>query len=277
MDLKGALKKKLTGKELGMLPRAFDIIGSIAIIDIPKELLHREKTIANALLNQHSNVKTVLKKAGRVKGRLRTRKLQWIAGEKAKETEHRENGVRIKLNVETCYFSPRMSNDRLEIAGKVKKGENVLVLFSGVAPYALVIAKNSPAKHIVAVEINKIASKYAKENVHLNRMHNVEILQGDVNKVLPKLKNKKIKFDRIMMARPQLKDTFLQPALAVAKKNCIIHFHDFLMEEQIPDIAYEKIKSECKKAKRSCRILGWKRAGEIAPYKWRIRVDFIVS
>ena len=276
MDLKEALKGKLTARETNLVPRAFDTIGSIAIIDIPQELRKKEKTIANALLKEHSNIKTVLKKAGRVKGRLRTRKLQWLAGAKTKETEHKENGVRIKLNVETCYFSPRMSNDRIEIAGKVKKGENVLVMFSGVAPYALVIAKNSAAKHVVAVELNKTASKYAKENVHLNKLHNLEIIQGDVKKVLPKLK-RKIKFDRIVMARPQLKDPFISSALAVAKKNCVIYFHDFLPEEQIPDIAIEKIASECKKSKRSCRILGWKRAGEIAPYKWRIRVDFIVS
>ena len=276
MDLKEALKGKLTEKELRALPRAFDTIGSIAIIDIPKELRRREKTIANALLKQHSNIKTILKKAGKVKGRLRTRKLQWIAGAKTKETEHKENGVRMKLNVETCYFSPRLSNDRLEIAGKVKKGEKVLVLFSGVAPYALVIAKNSPAKHVVAIELNRNATKYAKENVHLNKLHNLEILQGDVNKILPRLK-RKMKFDRIVMPRPQLKDSFLQPALSVAGKKCIIHFYDFLMEEQIPDIASEKIMNECKKSKKSCRILGWKKAGEIAPYKWRVRVDFIVG
>jgi len=276
MDLKEALKKKLTGRELAILPRAFDAIGSIAIIDIPKELKSKEKTIANALLKQHSNIKTILKKAGKVKGRLRTRKLDYIAGVRTKETEHKENGVRMKLNVETCYFSPRLSNDRLEIAGKVKKGENVLVLFSGVAPYALVIAKNSAAKHVVAVELNRNATKYAKENVHLNKLHNLEILQGDVNKVLPKLK-RKMKFDRIVMPRPQLKDSFLQAALSIAKKKGIIHFYDFLMEEQIPDIAVDKIMNECKKLKKGCRILGWKRAGEIAPYKWRVRVDFVVS
>jgi len=276
MDLKEALKKKLTAKELRALPRAFDVIGSIVIVDIPKELKSKEKTIANALLKEHSNIKTVLKKAGKVKGRLRTRKLDYVAGARTKETEHKENGTRIKLNVETCYFSPRLSNDRLEIASKVRKGEKVLVLFSGVAPYALVIAKNSAAKHIVAVELNRNASKYAKENVHLNKLHNLEILQGDVNKILPKLRHK-MRFDRIVMPRPQLKDSFLQPALAVAGKKCIIHFYDFLMEEQMPDIAVEKIMNECKKSKKSCRILGWKKVGEIAPYKWHIRVDFITG
>ena len=38
MDLKEALGKKLNKKEIALLPRSYDIIGSIAILDIPNEL-----------------------------------------------------------------------------------------------------------------------------------------------------------------------------------------------------------------------------------------------
>ena len=270
MNLKESLKGKLNAKELELLPRAFDMIGSIAIIDIPSSLRKKEKLIARTLLSMHKNLKTVLKKTDRFKGRLRTRKLRFLSGENVRETEYIENGCRFVFDVETSYFSPRLSNDRLEIAKQVKKGEKVLVMFSGVAPAPIVIAKNSKAKEIWAIELNRKASKYAQKNVILNKVDDrVRIIQGDVKKKIPALK---MKFDRIFMARPQLKDDFLKDAKKVSMKGTIIHFHDFLFEEEMPHASLQKIKKVFPKA----RILGWKRCGEIGPRKYRIRVDFKV-
>jgi tRNA (guanine37-N1)-methyltransferase len=283
MDLKESLKNKLSKKELDSLQKSFDVIGSIAVIDIPSQLKKKEKLIAQTLMASHSNIKTVLKKEGRIKGRLRTRKLKFIAGEKTKEAIHKESGCIFKLNVETCYFSPRMSNDRLEIARQVKLGEKILVMFGGVAPYAIVIAKNSRAKKIYSVEINKTASKYAAENVGLNKLDNVEIIQGDVKRIIPKLRKKGVRFDRIVMARAQLKDDFLKEALSVAREGCIIHFHDFLFEENIPEEALAKISKAVEKISKqggvrieSYKVIRWKKAGDIGPRKYRIRVDFFV-
>jgi len=274
MNLKEALKGKISDKELENLPRAFDMIGSIAIAEIPDSLRKKSKLIAQTLLSMHKNIRTVLNKAGKFKGRLRTRKLKFLAGVNTRETEYVENGCRFRFNVETSYFSPRLSNDRLEIAKQVKKGEKVLVMFSGVAPYPIVIAKNSKAKEVYAIELNRIASKYALENVRLNKVsERVHIIQGDVRRKIPELKRKKIIFDRIVMARPQLKDDFLKDAKKVSRKGTIIHLHDFLFEEQMPHVAIGKIKKAFPKA----RILGWKKAGDIGVRKYRVRVDFAVG
>ena len=56
------------------------------------------------------------------------------------------------------------------------------------------------------------------------------------------------------------------------KKGTIIHFHDFLHEQDIPNVSLEKIKKVFPKAK----ILGWKKCGDIGVRKYRIRVDFKV-
>lgn len=273
MNLKEALKGKLSEKELDMLPRAFDMIGSIAIAEIPPELKKKERMIAQTLLNQNKHILTVLNKAGRFKGRLRTRKLRFLAGRDVRETEYRENGCRFRFNVETSYFSPRLSSDRLEIAKQVKKGEKVLVMFSGVCPYPIVIAKNSRAKEVYAIELNRTASKYAQQNVLLNKVYDrVHVIQGDVKRKIPELQKKKMRFDRIVMARPQLKEDFLKDVKKVAKKGTVIHFYDFLFEEDMPEKAFEKIR----KVFKSFKILRWKKAGEIGPGKYRIRVDFKV-
>ena len=303
LNLHDTLKNKISKKSLLLLPRSFDVIGSIAIIDIPKELKKKEKLIGETLISLNKNIQTVLQKAGRIKGRLRTRKLKWIAGLNTKETIHKESGCLFKLDVEKCYFSPRLSNDRIDIAKQVKPGEKVLVMFSGIAPYAIVIAKNTKAKEVYAIELNRIANKYARENVKINKLNNVQIIQGDVKKIIPYLAKKKIKFDmseingkisehaqkqravfdRIIMARPQLKDDFLESALKVAKKSTIIHFYDFLREDEMPLAAFAKIDRAIKSASKqknskihNYRLIRWKKALEIGPRKWRIRVDFYV-
>ena len=86
-----------------------------------------------------------------------------------------------------------------------------------------------------------------------------------------RVKKLKIKFDRIIMARPQLKETFLDTALKASKKGTLIHYHDFLWQEEI----HERI-SSYKKTYKKLKIIGWKKAGDISPRRFRIRIDFKV-
>jgi tRNA (guanine37-N1)-methyltransferase len=166
-----------------------------------------------------------------------------------------------------------LSNERKEIASKVKKGDNVLVMFAGVAPFSIVIARNSKPKKVYSNEINREANKYAKLNIELNKVKDkVELLPGDIKKVIPKLKEK---FDVIVMPRPQLRDTFLKQAFKVSKKTTRIFYYDFCKEDE-KDKIIDKIKQEAKKTKKKIKILKTKSAGEIAPYKIRVRVDFKV-
>lgn len=257
-----------------MVQRAFDVLGNIAIVNFPKEAkLKEKKKFAEEVLKNNSGIKTILEKTGKVKGRLRKPETKFLAGEKTKEVRYRENNCVFRFNVDTTYFSPRLSNERKEIALEIKKGEEVLVMCAGVAPFPIVIAKNSKAKKIYSNEINKEANKYAKLNIELNKLKDkVELVPGDIKKVAGKLDKK---FDVIVMARPQLKDTFLKEAFSLCKKGTRIHYYDFIPIEK-KDSIIEKIKSEAEKAKIKIKILGEKKAGEIAPYKIRIRVDFKV-
>ncbi len=242
----------------------YDVIGNIAI------LKKTDKKLASRILRERPSVKTVLVKAEKVSGRLRTIKTRWLAGEKNKEAVYKENNCLFKLNVETCYFSSRLAAEREEVAGLIKKKDRVLVLFGGVAPYAIVIAKKTGAK-VISVELGKECSKYAKENVLLNKLNDrVEIVQGDVKK-LGKL-IKKQKFEVVVMARPQLKESFLSYVVPFCRKNTRIYYYDFVRQEKLGEIL-AKIKKDFKL---KYKITGIKRAGEIAPYKFRWRVDLVV-
>jgi tRNA (guanine37-N1)-methyltransferase len=182
---KDFLKEQLTEEEQSHLKTSFDALGTIAIIEVDKELEKKEKIIGNAILESNPAIKTVVKKVGHHGGEFRTQKVKVIAGADTKESIYKENGISLKLNVEEVYFSPRLSTERKRIADLVKPGEDVLVMFSGCAPYPCVLAKNTEAKSIVGIEINPVGHKYGVENIRRNKIDNTILYNGDVRKVLP--------------------------------------------------------------------------------------------
>ena len=118
-----------------MVKGSFDIIGNIAIVKFQKEVNFKEKKeFARELLKKNKSVRTVLEKTGKFKGRLRKQTTKYIAGEKTKEALYRENGCMFRFNVDDTYFSSRLSNERKEIAHKIRKGDKVLVMFAGISP-----------------------------------------------------------------------------------------------------------------------------------------------
>lgn len=271
-----------------MKHRSFNILGSIALVNFSKgdklsecsrtksaalSLTYQEqkKKFAQEILKKNKSVKTVLEKSGNFSGRLRKMKTKHLAGEKNKEVLYKENNCSFRFNIDSTYFSPRLSNERKEVSKLVRKGDEVLVMFAGVAPFSIVIAKNSSVKKVYSNEINREANKYAKLNLELNKIKDkVELVPGDIKRISKKLRKK---FDVIVMPRPNLKDTFLQQAFKLSKKGTRIFYYGFCKVEDKEKIV-DEIKEEALRAKKKIKILKVKDAGEIAPYKVRLRVDF---
>lgn len=257
----------------------YDILGNIAIFKFERGTKAEEKKkIAIQFLEEHRAVTSVLEKTEKFHGRLRTLTTKFVAGEKTKEALYKENGCLFRLNIDSCYFSPRLASDRLEVAGKVKKNESVLVMFGGVAPYAIVIAKIARPKRVVSVELGRECSKYALDNAKRNKV-NVEVVQGDVRRVIGKGRKVEGKFDRIMMARPNLNDDFLDVAFRVIKKGGLIHYHGFYDEEEVEgknNVLKELFEKRAKEAGRKIKMIGIKKAGDIGVRKFRYRADFKV-
>lgn len=273
MSVEDLLKGKLTPAEIKSIPHSQEVLGRIMILEIPEELEKKENTIAQAYLEAGHHIETVVKKNTSYTGVFRTRKVKILAGKKKKETIHNENGVRIMLHLEDVYFSARSGNERLRVAKLIKKGEEILVMFSGAAPLPLVIAKNSDAKKIYGVELNPDAHRYAEKNVRLNKFEKRIILyNGDVRKVVPNLKKK---FDRVAMPLPKTSEEFLDVALPATKKGGTIHLYTFLSEE--------KMIEEAKRVKKICLDLGYKvkilrkiKCGQFSPGTFRICFDIVV-
>lgn len=257
--------------------RSFSTLGNLAVVNFPFETKQADKKrFAQSLLKKNKSIKTVVEKSEIFKGRLRKMKTKHLAGEETKEVLYKENACAFRFNIDETYFSPRLSNERKEIALKVKKNDEVLVMFAGVGPLPIVIAKMSGAKKIYSNEINRLANKYAKQNIERNKLKDkIELIPGDIKRIAEVLRKQKKKFDVIAMPRPQLKDSFLEQAFALSKKGTRIFYYDFCKQDEIKGIV-DKIKLEAKKAKKRIKILKIKPAGELAPYKIRCRVDFKV-
>lgn len=273
MKFKDALKDVLTKEELKVCPTSFDQVGDIAIVDIPEQLEHKQKEIGSTLLNLLKHIKVVLKKHGIHSGKYRLQQYRIIAGERRKTTIHKESGVRLKLHVEKSYYSPRSSNERLRIAGLVKDGESILVMFSGIAPFPLVIARNAKPGKVIGIELNPHAHDFAMQNLKMNKLGKVvSLIHGDVRMVIPELKER---FDRIIMPLPKDAELFLEDALKVAQKGTMIHLYQFGQESEIPEMKVRAVKL-CEEAGRKVRIEQVVKAGNYAPYVYRLCLDIKV-
>jgi len=219
--LEDALSEFLTPKQLESIVSSFDIIGDIAIMEIPDELEPQERKIGEALLKVHKNIRTVLKKLGPMEGEFRVRKVKVIAGEDRTETTYTENGVKMKLDVSKVYFSVRLAHERARIADLVGENERVLVMFAGVGPFAFAIAKKHSDAKITAVELNPEAVRYMKANIAFNGFRNIEAVEGDVHSVsLPESS-----FDHIIMPLPKLAHGFLDIAFRAVRDGGVVHFY----------------------------------------------------
>ncbi len=273
--LRDLLIKKLTKKELDIVPRSFDIIGnkekSVAIIEIPKEL-KKEKAIATALMKQHKNVKTVLAKASARRGTYRTYKLKLIKGNKNTVVTHVESGCRFLIDPRKVYFSPREGTERMRIAEKIKSNETVMIFFAGAGPFAVVIGKKARTKSIIGIEINPTAVKYFRQNVILNKLANVDVIKGDVKK---QAKNFYKQCNRVIMPLPESAENYLEEAINCIKKG-IVHFYCFSAEAELKQ-KKRKISTTARKLKRRIKIVSVSKVLPYGPGVWKYRIDFRVS
>ncbi|MDH5267607.1 MAG: class I SAM-dependent methyltransferase family protein [Candidatus Bathyarchaeota archaeon] len=226
-DLRLLLADKLEPWELKLIYKSYDIVGDIAVIRVPEPLKQRSKIIAEAVIESHKQVKAVWRQTSSVSGDFRLRDLDFVLGERKTETLHKEQGCIFKVDLEKCYFSPRLSYERMRIAKQVHPGEVILNMFAGVGCYSLVIAKHSNPKKIFSIDINPFAIQYMQENIKLNRVEEKVVpVQGDAKKVIQeRLQNVA---DRVLMPLPEKAYEYLDYAmLALKPTGGWVHYYDF--------------------------------------------------
>lgn len=263
-SLKDYLVGKIDDQKIDEIKRSFDIIGGIVILEIPDDLENEKYLIGDAAL-KFTKRKAVFKKSSKIKGILRTRELEHIAGEEISETIHKEYGCRFLLDVKKVYFSPRLATERDKISNQVKDDEIIIDMFAGIGPFSIAIAKRHDVK-IYAVDINPEAYEYLKRNIELNKVQGRIIpILGDVSEVLA---DKKIKADRIIMNLPGSAWDFLELAMDSIKSGGIIHYYDFAADFKVPIKRLEKAAYP-----RKVNILNKRKVRSKSPGRWHIGVD----
>jgi tRNA (guanine37-N1)-methyltransferase len=206
---------------------AFDIVGDIAIIKTPTDSVVSAVVVAEAILSRHGNVKTVFLQDTRVHGDFRLRGLTYVTGEKRTCTVHKELGCSFEVDIKKCYFSPRLSGERIRIASLVKQGETVVNMFAGVGCFSILIAKRVATARVYSIDINPVAIKFMTENIRRNRVYpRVVPLEGDAKSIVQTQLLGCA--DRVLMPLPEKALEYLPIAVSALKTTGgWIHVHVF--------------------------------------------------
>lgn len=210
---------------LPMLPTSFDVVGDVALIKLPEELIRFGKKIGEAMLKATPSVRIVAQDKG-VQGLERIRDLEVLAGQGGLVTIHREQGLRFEVDVSRCYFSPRLSTERTRVATLVRDGERVLDMFAGVGPFSIQIAKTRKVEKVIAVDINPAAIEYLKKNIVLNKVEKVEAVCADAKEYIKTVDP----VDRIIMNLPHTGFEYLGDAIQACAEEATVHFYEITDE-----------------------------------------------
>jgi len=239
-SLEEALVRELPEDIIDLIPKSYDVIGKIAIIEFDKlnslngdkDSFYKKK-IAEAISKVNKTVETVYEKKSEVKGKYRLKELQPIFGVDNPETFHKENHCIFKLDVNNTYFTPRLVFERKRLSLlKFAKNELIVDMFAGVGPFSIQIAKNNDVK-IYSFDINPTAHKYLIENIKLNKLkgeilaYNIDVVDliNSSNELGINLKNR---VDRTIMNLPEQSINYVDIACFLMKKTGgILHLYQF--------------------------------------------------
>ncbi len=280
-SLHDELSGVLTPVEFEHVLSSFDVIGDIAMLEIGAELEPKEKEIARAIMRLYPHVKTVVKKTGGTGGPYRIRPVSVIAGEKKTKTISKENGCSFLVDLNKAYYNPRMASERMRVIKQIKKDENVLVLFAGVGPYAVLAEKKTPANakpaKIMAIELNPDAVEMMKENITLNKCKKIEAIEGDVEDVLAGADSPRSRFhsfaDRIIMPHPTESLRFLPAALGAARTGAIIHLYAFGRAEKPMEDVLTQAQEMAEKTGHKLVLRAWRVVQTYSPTLVQVVLD----
>ncbi|MFX1408732.1 MAG: class I SAM-dependent methyltransferase family protein [Promethearchaeota archaeon] len=239
-SLQDALKGKIPDEYQGLIPKSYDLIGSIAIIEFDKSeyiekqtLINYKKEIARAITIVNKKIISVYEKKSEIMGTYRLREFDLLYGKGNSETIYKENNCTYKLDVKKTYFTPRLIYERRRVTfSDIKENEQIVDMFAGVGSFSIQLGKNHNVR-IYAFDVNPDAYNYLKENIKINKLKgeviayniNVKDLLNPFNKLGKSLQGK---LDRIIMNLPERSIDFVDVACFLMKKSGgILHFYQF--------------------------------------------------
>lgn len=287
------------------VPKRFDVIGDVALLQsMPDcETEYERESIGKAIMSRNNSIKIVAARSSTLSGTERSPGsdgLTILAGPKRSPliTSHMEYGVKCIVDLNHTFFSARMGPERLRICQQVARGENVLVLFSGVGMDAMQIAARTEAT-VQAVELNPTAVECARRGQRMlvrnkavkcaGAADRLAFIEGDAIEVMKTMQEKS--FDRILAPRPKEGSLdgdlgsgdsgvgFLKALLPLLKEEggeC--HWYDFAADHELPLCLRTKktIETVAEELGIGVEIIHVAKVGSIAKRQMRVCMDFRV-
>ena len=231
MAFKQLLTEKLKEKNINLnylaLPKGYQKIGDLILLNLNEGLLDFDKEIGEAVL-EIINARVVCNKVGEITGELREPQIKVIAGNKNTEVCHFENGVYFCFDVSKIMFAKGNVAERGRLAKQVKMDEIIVDMFVGIGYFSVPIAKIAKPKKIHAIDLNENSIKYLKKTIEKNKLKNIEVIKGDSKEVIKRLLAQGVKADRVLMGYLPPPVDFIKSALSIVKKNGMIHYDDLI-------------------------------------------------
>jgi len=198
---------------LGYRP-SFEVVGDIALVEEGDA-----EAVAAAIMAISKGIKAVIAPISDVEGEFRTRRTT---------TVHKEHGLRYKVDLEGACFTERLGTERLRIACQVRPGDFILDMFAGVGPFSLLLARKGA--HVAAMDKNPLAVRCLRENAVLNKIKDIEILEGDAAELALRYAGRA---DHVIMNLPHSASSFLTPAMRAAKPGGTVHYYCIAPEDDL--------------------------------------------
>jgi len=248
---------ELGESERRLLPRRWQILGDLVLVNIWPQIEHLKRQIGQGLLQLYPRCRSVLWDKG-VYGRLRTPEVEVIAGG-ATETLHKENYCKFALDARLVMFSAGNFAERLRMA-KIGAGEAVLDMFSGIGQLCIPMAVHARPSSIVAIELNPAAYHYLKQNIALNRVN--EIIRpvcGDCAEI-----KSTHQFDRVIMGHFDARH-YLQKAIQSLRCDGVLHYHEVVPSEAMRELPFTRVAETAGRLARSAELLQTRKVKDYAP------------
>jgi len=173
-NLVDLLARELPDELAEYAPRAFNIIGTIAVLEIDEQLAPFKEAIARAIREIHPHLTSIFSKQSERAGDFRTSQLGLLWGDGNPVTTHAENGCRFLVDVKETFFDPRLVHEHDRVVKAIVSGVNgntcnVLDLFCGVGPFVIPLAKD-PLARVWAVDLNARAIELLGTNIGTNHV-----------------------------------------------------------------------------------------------------------
>jgi len=267
----------LSPKEAKLLPRGWQILGTVILVSIPDALPDRANAIGDALLAMYPRCNTVLWNRG-VAGRFREPICEVIAGTGETETIHKENGCYFKLDAARIMFSQGNLVERMRMA-RICEDQVVLDMFAGIGYFSIQIAVHSRPKKVISVELNPTAYHYLTENIKINQVTDLVFpVHGDCAVKAPENVA-----DRVIMGYLDPSHEQIVKGLLAARLGGILHYHEATPAALTYQRPIQRIKDAAQACGRICgrrcsvEIIGCRTIKKYAPGVVHVVVDVRVT